>query len=95
MKDEGVPLGAATNFILGCMYRSVVCKLYEIIILLYITIVKYQLEYCVKDFTFQDGYRSLGRNFKENKNHLEKKTSEEKLKRLNAFVWRKLEGEAK
>lgn len=76
-----MPLG--TNFILGCMYRSIVCKLYEIIVLLYIT---YHLEYCVKDFTFQDGYGSLGKNVKENNSHLEKKTSEEKLESLGAFM---------
>ena len=65
---------------------SGVCKLREIIDLLYIAIVKHQLGNCVDDFTFKDAYESLVKNFKENKNHPEKKTSEEKLKRLNAFV---------
>lgn len=57
-KSEGVPLGDASNFMLGCMYMNVVCKLYEIIVLLYLTIVKYQLGYWVKDLTSQDGYGS-------------------------------------
>lgn len=55
IKNEGVPLDTATDLFWGFMYRSVLCKLYEIIVLLYITIEKYQLGYCIKDLTFQDG----------------------------------------
>lgn len=61
-KDEGVLLGTNANFISGYMYRNVECKLWEIINVLCIAIVKDQLEYCAQDFIFQDGYTCLELN---------------------------------
>lgn len=73
IKDEEVLLGTNANFISGSRYRNVACKLYEIIILLYIAVVNYQLEYCVKGFTFQDGYNCSENNSKRTR-IVEKKT---------------------
>lgn len=80
-------LGTNGNFTSGYMYRNVECKLQEIVIVLCIAIVKDQLEYCIQDFIFQDGYNCS------EKIQGEQELQKRRLEGLKAFMWKKLEGE--